>query len=64
MKKEDVINHFGGICKTADALGIKHPSVSGWGDVIPRGRAYEIEKITNGKLKYNPALYQQDNKPN
>ncbi|MEG7516650.1 Cro/CI family transcriptional regulator, partial [Morganella morganii] len=50
MKKADVINYFGGICKTADALGIKHPSVSGWDDVIPKGRAYEIEKITKGKL--------------
>ncbi|EPY9201655.1 Cro/CI family transcriptional regulator [Morganella morganii] len=58
MKKEDVINYFGGICKTADALGIKHPSVSGWDEVIPKGRAYEIEKLTNGKLKYNSALYQ------
>lgn len=58
MKKADVINYFGGICKTADTLGIKHPSVSGWDDVIPKGRAYEIEKITKGKLKYNPALYQ------
>ena len=64
MKKEDVINFFGGICKTADALGIKHPSVSGWGAIIPKGRAYEIERITKGKLKYNSILYEQGTKSN
>ncbi len=57
MKKADVINYFGGICKTAAALGIKHPSVSEWQEIIPEGRAYQLEKITNGGLKYDPALY-------
>ncbi|WOO49473.1 Cro/CI family transcriptional regulator [Hafnia alvei] len=59
MKKEDVISFFGGTCNTAKALGIKHPSVCGWGYIIPKGRAYEIEKLTKGKLKYNPELYKQ-----
>ncbi len=44
MKKSDVISYFGGSCNTAKALGIKHPSVSGWGEIIPQGRAYQIEK--------------------
>ncbi|ENJ9082813.1 Cro/Cl family transcriptional regulator [Escherichia coli] len=51
MRKSDVINYFGGVCKTAEALGIKHPSVSEWPEIIPEGRAYQLEKITNGKLK-------------
>lgn len=64
MKKSDVISYFGGSCNTAKALGITHPSVSGWGEIIPQGRAYQIEKITKGKLKVNPKLYQNNNKSN
>ncbi len=64
MKKSDVISYFGGSCKAAKALGIKHPSVSGWGEIIPQGRAYQIEKITKGKLKFNPELYQNNIKTN
>ncbi len=51
MKKADVINYFGTQEKTAKALNISQVSVSKWGEVIPQRRAYEIEKITKGKLK-------------
>lgn len=50
MKKKDVITFFGGTCKTAKALGIKHPSVCGWGYIIPKVRAYEIEKSPRENL--------------
>ncbi|MDI6637214.1 Cro/CI family transcriptional regulator [Pantoea dispersa] len=63
MRKQDVIKYFGGVCKTADVLGIKHPSVSGWPEVIPEGRAYQIEKITNRKLKFEPSLYNKATEP-
>ena len=61
MRKSDVINYFGGVCKTAEALGIKHPSVSEWPEIIPEGRAYQLEKITNGKQKDDVSLYQKTN---
>ncbi|CTW80790.1 Cro/Cl family transcriptional regulator [Escherichia coli] len=61
MRKSDVINYFGGVCKIAEALGIKHPSVSEWPEIIPEGRAYQLEKITNGKLKVDVSLYQKTN---
>jgi len=51
MKKTDVINYFGTQEKTAQALNISQVSVSRWGEYIPRLRAYEIERLTNGKLK-------------
>lgn len=51
MKKQDVINHFGGVSKTARALGINRATVSCWGSTIPKGRAYQIEVLTGGKLK-------------
>lgn len=53
MKKTDVLNHFGGVSKTAKALGINMATVSCWGEVIPKGRAYQIEVMTGGKLKAN-----------
>ncbi len=53
MKKSDVIKHFGGVVETAKALGIKSQSVSCWPELIPELRAFQIEKITSGKLKAN-----------
>ncbi|HBV5320840.1 Cro/CI family transcriptional regulator [Klebsiella oxytoca] len=58
MRKSEVVNYFGGVCKTALALGIKHPSVSEWPEIIPEVRAYQVEKITNGRLKFDQSLYQ------
>ena len=60
MKKNDVIKHFGGVVETAKALGIKSQSVSGWPEDVPKLRAFQIEKITSGKLKadFNVCLEQ------
>ncbi len=57
MKKTDVIDFLGGVCNTAELLGITHPSVSGWTEIIPEGAALKLEKLTNGKLKYDASLY-------
>ncbi|SLK19914.1 DNA-binding transcriptional regulator Cro [Enterobacter sp. NFR05] len=57
MNKDDVISYFGGVSNLARILGISHASVSGWGSVIPKGRAYEIQTITNDALKVDPTLY-------
>lgn len=54
MKKETVLNYFGGVTKTAEALGISKGSVSLWGEEIPQGRAYQIESLTGGLLKAMP----------
>lgn len=51
MKKTDVINYFGTQEKTANALNISQVSVSRWANEIPRLRAFEIERLTDGKLK-------------
>ncbi|MBQ4781942.1 hypothetical protein F9U38_15605 [Pectobacterium versatile] len=59
MLKSEVTNHFGGVVKTAEALGIKHPAVCRWGDVVPEKQAMRIERITSGKLKYNPDVYRK-----
>lgn len=55
MKKKDVIAHFGGISRIAEALSIAPSAVSQWRDEIPGLRAYQIERITSGALQVNDA---------
>lgn len=59
MRKHEVIEYFGGVSKTASTLGISHPAVCRWGEVIPEKQAFVIERLTNGKLKYDANLYQK-----
>jgi transcriptional repressor of cell division inhibition gene dicB len=51
MQKSSVLEHFGTVTATAKALGISHVAVSKWDEIIPQGRAYQIEVLTGGKLK-------------
>lgn len=51
MKTESAVKYFGTKAAVADALGIKKSAVSQWGKNVPKGRAYQIEVMTGGKLK-------------
>lgn len=51
MNKQDAIQHFGSSTKLAQALGISKQAVSQWEDELPIGRQYQIEVVTEGKLK-------------
>jgi transcriptional repressor of cell division inhibition gene dicB len=57
MKTKDAIRHFGSASALARALGIWKTAVSQWGDTVPQRRAFEIERLTKGKLKasFTPA---------
>jgi len=58
MKKSAVIKHFGSQGATARALGITKGAVSQWDDdLIPQAAAQQIEVITRGKLRVDPASY-------
>ncbi len=59
MYKNDAIKHFGTGVGLADALKISSASISQWGNVIPEKQALRLDRLTNGSLKYNPALYKQ-----
>lgn len=59
MFKSDVLKHFGGTSKTASALDISHSAVCQWGEVIPEKQAMKVERISKGKIKYNPSLYEK-----
>lgn len=51
MTKSEAVKHFGGVVRLAEVLGIQSQAVSQWGEQIPMRRAYEIERLTGGKLK-------------
>ena len=57
MKKSEVVAYFGNQTKLAEALGVNKSSISQWPDIIPEKQAFRIERITKGKLKYDPKLY-------
>ncbi|MGU5865580.1 Cro/CI family transcriptional regulator [Aeromonas caviae] len=63
MNKSDVLSYFGGVAATAKALGISHVAVSKWGNTIPQGRAYQIEVLTGGALKADPAAPSGQQRP-
>lgn len=43
----------------ARALKITRASVNGWPELVPEASAYRLERITRGKLKVVPDLYDQ-----
>lgn len=53
VRKVDAIAHFGNVGALARALGISGAAVSQWGAEVPVRRAYEIERLTEGKLQVN-----------
>lgn len=59
MKKTDVLEHFKSQNQAAEALGITHSSISQWGDIIPEKQALRLDRLTKGKLRYDPRLYKK-----
>ncbi|EGN1928408.1 hypothetical protein IR671_002391 [Salmonella enterica] len=57
MNKSSVVSFFTSQRKIALVLGISEQAVSLWGELIPKGAALELEKITNGALKCDLSLY-------
>lgn len=58
MLRKDVIAYFGSATEVVKQLtNLSHGAVSQWEEVIPMGRAYEIQTITNGKLQVDLSLY-------
>jgi hypothetical protein len=57
VKKIDVIAYFGTGVEVAKILDITPAAVSKWGSIIPELQAMKLERLTNGALKYNPALH-------
>lgn len=51
MRKKDVVEHFGSQKAVAEALNLTEAAISAWPDDVPRGRAFELQVLTGGKLK-------------
>lgn len=54
MKKTEAIIHFGSQVKLATAIGVSQAAISKWPEDVPELRAYQIERLTGGKLKACP----------
>jgi len=54
VKTADAIRFYGSVAKLADALNITPQAVYDWGDLVPRGRAFELQVLTRGELKAEP----------
>ena len=58
MRKADVLKYFdGNQSAVARALGITRSSVNSWGELVPPLSAARLAKISKGKLKFDPDVY-------
>ena len=57
MTKQHAIDYYGSQAALARALGIHRAAVHAW-EEIPLGRQYQIEVLTGGELKADPAFHQ------
>jgi transcriptional repressor of cell division inhibition gene dicB len=57
MLKETAIAHYGSMAKLARALKITVQAVSDWGNLVPEGRAYQIQILTKGAIKVDRKAY-------
>lgn len=55
MTKTQAIKHFGSVSALAKALCVTYEAVRQW-DGVPELRQYQIERITQGALKAEPAI--------
>lgn len=54
MTTAEAIAHYGTPAALAAALGIFPQAVYQWGEFPPLGRQYQIQTLTDGKLKATP----------
>lgn len=57
MLTADAVRHFGTKTAIAHALGVRKSTITEWGSLVPRGRAFELVALTKGVLRVNPKLY-------
>ncbi|BBV03975.1 Cro/CI family transcriptional regulator [Providencia rettgeri] len=57
MLKDEAIKYFGSQRAIAEKLKVSDSAVSQWKEVIPERVALKLNRITNGKLKYQPDFY-------
>lgn len=51
MRTREAAFFFGSKKKLAEALGIQPSAVTMWGESVPVSRQYQLQVLSNGKLK-------------
>lgn len=51
MDLDKVIDHFGNVANLSNQLGISTQAIYDWKGKVPDLRQWQIEVLTNGKLK-------------
>lgn len=59
ITKANAVNAIGSVKELAALLGISVQAVYDWPDVIPEAMAARLEKLTEGKLKYDHVFYME-----
>jgi transcriptional repressor of cell division inhibition gene dicB len=59
MRTRDAARHFGSVQNLAQALKVTHQAVYAWGEIVPKGRAYELQAMTGGALTVKLKLYEK-----
>lgn len=57
MRTADAVAFFGRKAALARALNISRTSVDKWGELVPPLRAVQLQKMTRGKLHFDPDSY-------
>jgi len=57
MKTQDVLDYFGSVRLTAEALGLSAAAVHKWGENVPTTRQAHVELVTKGKVKRDKPVY-------
>jgi len=57
ITKANAVNAIGSVKELAAMLNISVQAVYDWPDVIPEAMAARLDRITNGKLRYDHEFY-------
>lgn len=57
MLTKTAVEHFKTRVALAKALGLTKGAISNWGEVVPEGRAYQLELLTKRALRVDRQLY-------
>lgn len=57
MKTQDVLDYFGGVRQTAEALGMTPAAVYLWKEEVPKTRQAHVEAATKGRVKRDKPVY-------
>jgi transcriptional regulator with XRE-family HTH domain len=58
MFTSDAFQFFGSPQAVAEQLGITRQAVAQWEDIVPPASAIQLSRLSRGKLKIDPDLYE------